>query len=211
MNYSMYGTRDAAQNWSEECANTMVSLGFTRGKATPCTFYHKDRNLRTYIHGDDFVTSGSDGDLKWLKANLEKHYELKTEILGPDREDKKQVKILNRIVSWTDEGLTYEADPRHAEIVIKELDLTKAKGVCSPGTKDEGTTKEGKDDLLPPDQAYVYLSLVARLNYLAPDRPDIAFSVKELARTRSKPTKGCMDKLKRLARYLIEQPRLVLK
>ena len=31
LNYSMYGTRDAAQNWSEECANTMISLGFTGG------------------------------------------------------------------------------------------------------------------------------------------------------------------------------------
>ena len=29
--YSMYGTRGVAQNWGEECADTMISLGFEQG------------------------------------------------------------------------------------------------------------------------------------------------------------------------------------
>ena len=33
LNYSMYGTRDAAQIWGEECAGAMVAAGFVRGKA----------------------------------------------------------------------------------------------------------------------------------------------------------------------------------
>jgi hypothetical protein len=72
----MYGTRDAAQNWGEECAETMIEAGFTRGKASPCTFYHADRSLRTYIHGDDYVTVGKDADLKWLRKKLEDRYEI---------------------------------------------------------------------------------------------------------------------------------------
>jgi len=65
--------------------------------------------------------------------------------------------------------------------------------------------------LLPYTQAKEYQSLVARLNYLAPDRADIAYSVKELARTMSKPTNGCWEKLKLLGRYFISQPRLIVR
>ncbi len=55
---STHGTRDAAQNWGEECAGTMEAVGFIRGKASPGTFYHKERGVRTYTHGDGHVSVG---------------------------------------------------------------------------------------------------------------------------------------------------------
>ena len=70
LNYSMYGTRDAAQNWGEECAETMIKAGFVRGLASPCTFYHPQRKIRTYIHGDDYVAVGKGEQLLWLKKTL---------------------------------------------------------------------------------------------------------------------------------------------
>ena len=210
LNYSMYGTRDAAQNWGEECANTMKSIGFEQGTASPCTFSHADRGLRCYIHGDDFVTIGKDLDLKWMQKELEKVYEIKTQVLGPGKEDSQQVRVLNRILTWGSGGISYEADPRHAEIAVKELNLVDAKGVVTPGTKEEGTTKADREDKLAANETSLYRGQVARLNYLAVDRPDIAFSVKELARTMSSPSKGCQEKLKRLGRYLVSKPRAVL-
>ena len=148
LNYSMYGTRDAAQNWGEACANTMLKIGFTQGEASPYTFSHEGKGLRCYIHGDDFVTVGTDKELKWMKQELEKAYELKTQVLGPSKEDLQQVRALNRIMTWKSHGISYEADPRHAEIVIKELGLSDAKGVVTLGTKEEGTTKDHKDEKL---------------------------------------------------------------
>ena len=47
---TMYGTRDAAQNWEEEYTEFMISTGFTRGKGSPCIFMHKERNIRAVIH-----------------------------------------------------------------------------------------------------------------------------------------------------------------
>ena len=41
---SMYGTRDAAQNWEEERAEMLIGLGFKQGKYTPCAFYHPERD-----------------------------------------------------------------------------------------------------------------------------------------------------------------------
>ena len=35
----------------------------------------------------------------------------------------KEMRILNRIVRWTEEGIEYEGDPSHVEICMQELGL----------------------------------------------------------------------------------------
>merc|ERR1739836_84312 len=45
LNYSMYGTRDAAANWSEEYTERLVKVGNKAATATPCVFYHASRGL----------------------------------------------------------------------------------------------------------------------------------------------------------------------
>ena len=37
----------------------------------------------------------------------------------------------NRVASWTDKGIVYEADPRHAELMIKEFQLQDSKDVVT--------------------------------------------------------------------------------
>ena len=60
---SMYGTRDAAQNWEETYSKFMISIGFRKGKASPCVFYNERRNIRAVIHGDDFTMLGESENL----------------------------------------------------------------------------------------------------------------------------------------------------
>ena len=160
------------------------------------------------VHGDDMTCLGDSNSLQWLAEELKKVYELKVRaILGPDPRDDKQVRILNRIVSWNNSGIQYEPDQRHVEIVIKALGLEKAKPVSTPGIR-EHLTPEG-DKALEGATATLYRSMVMRLNYLAQDRPDIQFACKELARGMSSPTEGHWQPLKRLGRYLISKPRMV--
>ena len=61
---SLYGTRDAAMNWQEEVAREMHKLGFKRGQYNPCLYYHPQRNLRTFLHGDDFATVGTRSEVQ---------------------------------------------------------------------------------------------------------------------------------------------------
>ena len=42
LNLSLYGTKDATQNWTEEYTKKLVDLGFTAGVATPCHFLHSE-------------------------------------------------------------------------------------------------------------------------------------------------------------------------
>ena len=209
LNYFMYGTRDAAQNWAKEYANMLVDIGFTQGQASPCVIYHRERNIRTFVHGDDYVSTAMPKQLEWLKIQLEGSYQIKTQWLGPGDGYSQEVKILNRVVGWDNaKGLTFEADPRHAEIIINQLKLSEAKMVFIPGTKDEGTTTADCELPLDEQQASQYRAIIARCKYITLDRPDPAFAVKELARRMAKPINGDWIKRKRLGRYLLAKPRM---
>ena len=118
LDFSMYSARDVAHNWGEEYIDKFLKLGFAQGKAPPCTFHQAPRGLRTYVHGDVLVTVGKDRDPKWSKDGLEKHYALKTQSLGPDAQDEKQVDVLNRNLTWTTQGMSYEADWMTANCLI---------------------------------------------------------------------------------------------
>ena len=57
--------------------------------------------------------------------------------------------------------------------------------MVTPGQKDR--EEEGDEEELEPDRATTYRALVARANYLAQDRTDIGYVVKELCRRMSAP------------------------
>ena len=47
-----------------------------------------------------------------------------------------KIRILNRILTLTKDGLVYEADPRHVDLLSGSLGLTDANSVLTPGVKD---------------------------------------------------------------------------
>ena len=109
---------------------------FIRGGASSCVFRHVERDITTSVYGDDFTTTGAKDQLDWFRHALEKKYDLvKSAQLGPAETDGKEARILNRVVRWTAEGLEYEADPRQAEQLCRDLDLVGAKSLGSPGCK----------------------------------------------------------------------------
>ena len=75
------------------------------------------------VHGDDFVSAGTENALRWMQKIVEAAFEISTTIIGPESRDKKQVRVLNRTVTYTNAGIEYEPDPRHAEIILKDLGL----------------------------------------------------------------------------------------
>eukprot|EP00973_Karenia_brevis_P033097 4567309-Karenia_brevis.AAC.1 len=93
---SMYGTRQAAQNWQSCVIKLMEKNGFIPAKSSPCMFWHRGRDITSMVHGDDFFTAGREEDLKWLKRIIEGAFEIKTKMIGPEASDDKQAKVLNR-------------------------------------------------------------------------------------------------------------------
>ena len=81
---SHYGTRDAANHWSKNCMQVMLSLGFEVGQGSPCNFKHVQRQVSVTVHGDDFISTGTEANLKWFEAGLSAAFEIKTKMLGPE-------------------------------------------------------------------------------------------------------------------------------
>ena len=155
--------------------------GFIKGKASPFIFYHMERNIRIVVHGDDFTVLGHSEDLDWFRERIIKRFDVKFRgRLGPSVKDEKVMRILNRVVEWeADRGIVSRADKKHAEIVAKrmvlELDSNGVNVPCSKDKVDEFDDEELKG------------AIAARANYLAMDRPDPQFSVKEVCRSMSSP------------------------
>ena len=110
-----------------------------------------------------------------------------------------RVRILNRMAAWTDEGIEYEPDSRHAELVVKQLKMHEkgVNSVITPGVK------EDREDDTPLDASMssLYRSLTMRINYLAQDRADLQYSGKELARGMAQPTQGHAQKGREIPRW----------
>eukprot|EP00973_Karenia_brevis_P084532 11732410-Karenia_brevis.AAC.1 len=64
---------------------------------------------------------------------MESWFEIKVRpVLGPEEKDDKEVTTLGILVRWTDEGIGYEADPKHRSLILKYFGFnskTKASGV----------------------------------------------------------------------------------
>ena len=210
LNVSMYGTQDAAANWEHKYASHLIENGFKRGKASPCAFWNPETGVRCVVHGDDFTFAGRDEELVKCTDMMKAEYDIKVRgKLGPDAKDDKDITILNRCIKWTATGIQYEADPRHVEILINELDMHKTKPATTPGSK--GAHVEDEDNPhLDSSQATKFRQLIARCNFLCQDRPDIQYACKETARGMANPRREDWNKLIKLGKYLKGKPRYVI-
>ena len=104
------------------------------------------------------------------------------------------------------EAIETEADARHAEILVHQLNLQNAKTLETPGVK---STSSDVGHTLPLEMHTAFRSMCMRANYLAEDQPDVSFACKDIARLMSEPCEAGWEKLKRLGRYQAGVPRLV--
>ena len=205
----MYGTKEAANGWHREYTGTLRKLGFRPGAASACVFWHPGKRLSCSVHGDDLTTEGPKQGLDWFEHALEEHYEItKTGRLGPGPKDDKEVRVLNRMVRWTLDGLEYEADPRQGEKLLRDVKLDGSRSVGTPGVK-PSVDELMNDQALPEDKHGPFRAVAARGNFLAADRPELQFSCKEICRWMSSPTEHSLKALKRLGRFLEGHRRLV--
>ena len=152
---SLYGTRDAAMNWQEEIVKELRKLGSQRRAYNPCLYDHQERNLRTFLHGDDFATVGAGSGVKWFRGCLEKRFEIKTQVIGvPEGKDRSgegavspsgpaptikngelwtegtEGRLLNRVVRCTAQGWEFGPDQKHADLIVQELGLHNCRHLC---------------------------------------------------------------------------------
>lgn len=159
------------------------------------------------VHGDDFVSVGRRVELRKIRELLQRRFEVKTKVIGSGGEgESRDGRILNRIIRTGEDGFELEPDQRHAVLIIRDLNLQDANSVSTPGEemrrRGNEEDQETEDGELEPSEGRRFRQIVARANYLAADRVDIQFAVKELARQMSRPTIRAWKALKRPGMYL---------
>ena len=60
------------------------------------------------------------------------------------------------MVSWEKDGITWEPDPRHAELIISQLGLDDAKPLKLPGVKEESRRSQDEEKALEEEVAAVH-------------------------------------------------------
>ena len=90
LQYSVYGTGDAVQNWEEELASTLGDLKLTSGIARPCVWqgFIKGENIVATVHGDDITIGGEPSAVEFVIKIRSRKYEIKKQVIGkyPDLE-----------------------------------------------------------------------------------------------------------------------------
>ena len=69
---SLYGIRDAANDWHSTLGTHLISLGCTKGAGHPNVLHNAARGMKTLVHGGDYVSSGFSSSTAWLEEELSK-------------------------------------------------------------------------------------------------------------------------------------------
>ncbi len=72
--------------------------------------------------------------------------------LGGGKGELRELRVLNRVIRWTAAGLKYEADPRHAEIVVRGV-AGAERALSAPGTGSKDYEAPGEEEDLPDELA----------------------------------------------------------
>ena len=137
---ALYGTRMASRCFGKLACEVLKDARFEAVTIVQNTYHHPQRDIDTVVHGDDFVAVAEDDQLDFFGRVLENSMEIKrVGRIGPGRSS--AGKVLKRVVSWTGDGFTWEADPRLSGKLLKLLNLTEGKRATVAGAKDIG-----KDD-----------------------------------------------------------------
>ena len=68
---SLYGLKQGARDWNEDCVATLFTLGFRQSLVDPCIFIHRERRLIIGLHVDDILIAGSHiTDVIWFKKAI---------------------------------------------------------------------------------------------------------------------------------------------
>jgi len=204
---AMYGTRDAPLIWRSTVDGIMKDMGFMSSMLQPGVYCHHEKGITVMTHVDDFLVTGSLVQTTWFENELLKLFEITSTTLGKDHE--KTGKYLNRVISWTEEGISIEGDTKHVQILLSEWGMSDCKGMSTPVARDEDEVDVQNDKTLGDKDATRFRRAAARINYMSQDRSDLSVGSRRLSQGMSVPKQSDELKLKRVLRYLKDHPRCI--
>ena len=211
----MSGLRIASRSWQDHYASVVeMVLGQTRSLVDSCAFAQQEDGT---IWGDDFVGSGYSANTEVMKEKLHKALECNTgELVGVDAHLAKEATFTKRVIRCApDAGWEPEADTKHVKTLLQWFECEDARDSPVPGSKDarrlleQETETDGTTTVLDQEERAEYRKHVGLMQYIANDRFDLKYAVKEVRRDAAQPTVVSRRMLKKIVRYLRSVPRAV--
>jgi hypothetical protein len=192
---TLYGLKQARQEWNAEFDNKVRKHGFTQLLSDPCVYIrcdHKEIAIITVWVDDLLLFASSEETMTEMKDNLKSEWQM-TDLGEPS-------KIVGIEITIDDRSVTISQKKYIENILIKE-GLEKANPVSMP--LDPNMPLVSNPDKGEADRSNSYARLLGELQFLAnATRPDIAFAVNRLASYTADPSLQHVTALKRVLRYL---------
>ena len=102
-------------------------------------------------------------------------------ILGPSgyHECVQSIRVLGKIVEWTDDGITWEGDPQHSELIRKSFGVT-SRSLATPGVRDKLDDSE-REVPIGKEAADRHRARTTRAQKISSDRLEIQVECQDLA------------------------------
>jgi Reverse transcriptase (RNA-dependent DNA polymerase)/gag-polypeptide of LTR copia-type/GAG-pre-integrase domain/Integrase core domain len=202
LNKSIYGLKQASNEWNKEISNTIKSFKFNQCKSDTCVYWKQSINNNVIILAifvDDIIVIHSPQDnAEWdkLKEQFKNKYKIK--------DNKNSNFILGMRIERGGNSLKI-SQPLQIDKVLKEFEMDNCKSKDTPSELlklSEADCPITEDDKLKMEH-FPYKSLVGNLLYLSIcTRPDISYSVNRVSRFMKNPGEKHWIACKRILRYL---------
>jgi hypothetical protein len=163
-----------------------------------------------YIHGtlqvinltyvDDLMIFGLDSDIKTMVSQLKDEFLISE--CGDLNDDGSTLKCLGRKLTRDGGSIHLNETDQYYQNILNELHLSSCKAANEPSPNQTTSSTIDLDDSLNDNEHSLYRRIVGKLQGVVVIRPDLAFTVKELARASTAPTQRDLKRLIHCVRYL---------
>jgi hypothetical protein len=191
---ALYGLRESPRTFQEHFANTLKKRTWRRLKIEPMIFVHESGALMS-VFADDLLLIAPRNELEKVKRSVDADIEVKWgDILGPAWS-----RYLGKDWRYDGTNVQVRVPVHYWKELLAEFGLTDCRPVKTPS---ELKVEEDTTAALDSEEHAMYRRAVGKVMYAGVIRPDVQFTVKELARRLAAPTGADWLRLKRLLRYL---------
>ena len=192
------GQRLGARHWYLFLRQFLESeMDFKFCKEQPCLC--RNEHGMMMIHVDDVMFAGE--TQYWKDVVLKKFQERFTISFEELGDTGTSISFLKRKIKKIDKGIALISGTSAMKVVKAfEEHFGKARAQFVPC--DQSMLAEDLSDSLSARDAFAFRSIIGICLYLARDRPDVLYSIKELSSYMSKPTHAALQKLKKFVGYL---------
>lgn len=190
---ALYGLKQAPRAWYSRLSDKLKSLGFRSSKADTSLFFYTRGTVTIFhlVYVDDIVVVSS--STKAVQALLE---DLKADFALKDLGELQY--FLGIEVKKIHDGILLSQDVTD---LLKRVGMLGCKPMATPLSTSEKLSLHA-GEILGPEDATKYRSIVGGLQYLTLTRPDIAFSINKVCQYLHAPTTQHWTAVKRILRYV---------